>query len=353
MNELSSNEDYQLWLNEIVLKTQKAQVKVATAANSALILFYWELGRIVNEKLSISSWGDKVIDQLSQDLQKKFSGLKGLSRSNIKYCQRFYLFYKSSAIGQQAVDQLEQCLIKIPWGHNIKIFTKSKSYDEAWFYITQTIENGWSRNTLALQMKSGLYDRQGKAITNFDKTLPTTQSDLAKQTIKDPYVFDFLTMTQPYNERDIELSLIEHVSKFLLELGKGFAFVGRQYHLSIAGNDYYLDLLFYHIKLKCYVVVELKNTKFIPEYAGKLNFYLSAVDDLLMSKDDKPTIGILLCRDKNKIETEFALRGMSQPMGVSEFSFTEIVPEALKCSLPTIEEIETDMAMLNQENENE
>ena len=196
---------------------------------------------------------------------------------------------------------------------------------------------------MALQLKSDLYKRQGKAITNFKQTLPAPQSDLAQQTIKDPYSFDFLTMTKPYNERDVEQQLIEHISRFLLERGKGFAFVGRQYHIEVDESDYYLDLLFYHTKLKCYVVIELKNTKFIPEYAGKLNFYLSAVDSLVKTDDDKPTIGILLCRDKKKIETEFALRDISKPMGVSEFSLTEALPENLKGDLPTVEELELEL----------
>ncbi|EDM29257.1 hypothetical protein LNTAR_22744 [Lentisphaera araneosa HTCC2155] len=347
MSDLLKDDNYQNWLKVIVGKIKEAQIKVASVANSSLILFYWELGRLVVEKQSESSWGDKVIDQLSQDLQKTFPDLKGLSRSNIKYCKRFYLFYTAKGIGQQAVDQLlKEHLVQVPWGHNIQVFTKAKNLDEAQYYLNQSRENAWSRDVLALQIKSNLYGREGKALSNFQQTLPAPQSDLAQQTLKDPYVFDFLTMTQPYNERDIELQLTEHITKFLLELGKGFAFVGRQYHLEVGDSDYYLDLLFYHIKLKCYVVVELKNTKFIPEYAGKLNFYLSAVDSLLKGEDDKPTIGILLCRDKNKIETEFALRDMKKPMGVSEFTLSEVLPEELKSSLPTIEEIELDMKNL-------
>ena len=231
----------------------------------------------------------------------------------------------------------------LPWGHNILIFTKSKDLKEAEFYIQQTIENHWSRDVLALQIKSNLYIRSGKAISNFKQTLPEPMSDLAQQTLKDPYIFDFLTMSKPYHEKDIENQLIQHITKFLLELGKGFAFIGQKYHLEIAENDYYLDLLFYHVRLKCYVVIELKNTKFIPEYAGKLNFYLSAVDSLIKQEDDKPTIGILLCWDKNKIETEFALRDINKPMGVSEFEITEILPDDLKSSLPTIEEIENEL----------
>jgi predicted nuclease of restriction endonuclease-like (RecB) superfamily len=259
--------------------------------------------------------------------------------------RQFYQFYHS-AIGQQAVDQLEDRLklaTQIPWGHNIHIFTKAKSINEAYFYIQQTIENGWSRDILALQIKSQLFSRQGNAITNFQNTLPEPQSDLAIQTMKDPYIFDFLTMSKPYHEKDIEDQLVGHITKFLLELGKGFAFIGRQFHVQVGETDYYIDLLFYHVKLRCYVVIELKNTKFIPEYAGKLNFYLSAVDSLVKSETDNPTIGILLCRDKNNFETEFALRDIHKPMGVSEFQLTEILPDELKSSLPTIEEIENEL----------
>lgn len=211
------------------------------------------------------------------------------------------------------------------------------------FYIVQTIENNWSREVLALQVKTNLYVRTGKAITNFKHTLPDPVSDLAQQTLKDPYVFDFMTMTKPYKEKDIEDQLVQHITKFLLELGKGFAFIGRQYHLVVGESDYYLDLLFYHTRLKCYTVVEIKNTAFIPEYAGKLNFYLSAVDSLIKQADDNPTIGILLCRDKNNIEAEFALRDINKPMGVSEFEITETLPDNLKSSLPTIEEIENEL----------
>jgi predicted nuclease of restriction endonuclease-like (RecB) superfamily len=241
-------------------------------------------------------------------------------------------------------------LKQIPWGHNILIFTQSKSITVAAFYIQKTIENAWGRETLALQIKSQLHERQGKAITNFSKTLPEPLSDLARQTLKDPYNFDFVAMATHMKERDLENQLVTHISKFLLELGKGFAFVGQQFHLEIAEQDYYIDLLFYHIKLKCYVVIELKNTKFTPEYAGKINFYLSAVDSLLKQADDKPSIGILLFRDKNNIEVEFALRDMGKPIGVSEFSFTEILPEELKSSLPTIEELEQEFKNLSDAN---
>ena len=331
--------------------------RYALAANRELILFYWELGKMISVKLNESNWGDKVLFNLSKDLKSEFPESKGFSERNLKYAKFFYEFYNST-IGQQPVAQLQkadkqqidktdklsqQLVDQIPWGHNIQIFTKAKSVEEAQFYIQQTIENGWSRDVLALQLKSGLYQRHGKSITNFRQTLPAPQSDLAQQTIKDPYSFDFLTMTRPYNEKDVEQQLIVHMSKFLLELGKGFAFVGRQYHIEVDESDYYIDLLFYHTKLKCYVVIELKNTRFIPEYAGKLNFYLSAVDSLIKAEDDKPTIGILLCRDKKKIETEFALRGISKPMGVSEFTLTESLPDNLKGDLPTVEELESEL----------
>jgi len=351
--------EYQAWLKTIKQRVVSARLRVALAANSELILFYWELGAMIAQKQSQSQWGDKLIAQLSADLQKAFPDLTGFSNSNLKYCLRFFQFYASAQgtataaagstpalIGQQAVDQL-------PWGHNILIFTKCRSVAEASFYLGQTLEHGWSRDVLALQLKSNLYARAGKAVTNFSRTLPSPQSDLAQQTLKDPYTFDFMAMTAPYNERDVEHQLTQHITQFLLELGKGFAFIGRQYPLEIAGNDYYIDLLFYHVTLKCYVVVELKNRKFIPEYAGKLNFYLSAVDSLLKRDDDQPTIGLLLCRDKNNIEVEFALRDMNKPMGVSEYMLVEALPDNLKGALPTVEEIESDWQQLQQQQQPE
>jgi predicted nuclease of restriction endonuclease-like (RecB) superfamily len=346
---LTVTPEYQEWLAEIKVRIAKAQIKVARAANSELIFFYWELGKAIVRKFEESAWGNKVIEQLAKDLKEEFPNLSGFSRRNLYYIKKFYQFFSSTNSANAIVPHSEAQLSgttfpqlrgQIPWGHIKIILDKVKNIEDAQFYISETCSNGWSRDVLALQIKSNLYGRQGKAITNFSVTLPSPQSDLAQQTIKDPYTFDFLTMTKPYNERDIENQLIENITSFLLELGKGFAFIGKQYHLTVGDNDYYLDLLFYHIKLRCYVVVELKNTEFKPEYAGKLNFYLSAVDSLLKSENDKPTIGIMLCRDKNKIETEFALRDMNKPMGVSEFIFTEILPDELKSDLPTIEEIE-------------
>ncbi len=355
MKNIVINKEYINWLKDVKESIRKARIKTALVANASLVEFYFSLGKMISEKDVI--WGSKFLERLSDDLKQEFPEMKGFSVTNLRYCK---LFYEYVLIHPQVGDELEKIIhpqhedelnlninsdlykkmCAIPWGHIKHIIGKVKNTEQALFYIQQTIENGWSRDVLALQIKSDLYNRQGKAITNFEQTLPSPQSDLAKQTIKDPYVFDFLTLTKSYNEQDIELQLIEHISKFLLELGKGFAFIGRQYHIEVDENDYYIDLLFYHTRLKCYVVIELKNTKFKPEYAGKLNFYLSAVDSLIKADDDKPTIGILLCRNKNKIETEFALRGMSKPIGVSEFSLSEVLPEDLKSDLPTIEELE-------------
>lgn len=352
---LAAQAEYREWLSVIKNRIKSSQFNVALSANRELIHFYWDLGRMIVKKQKMSKWGDKIISQLSLDLRKEFTSIQGLSVSNLKYCKRFFLFY---SIGQQGVDQLEDsweqviqkyCVDQIPWSHNIHIFTKSKTLESAKFYIAKTIENSWGRDTLALQIKSNLFKRQGNAVTNFSDTLPVPHSDLAQQTLKDPYIFDFLTMTQPYNELEIELKLVKHITRFLLELGKGFAFIGRQYPLEVDGNSYYIDLLFYHTKLKCYVVVELKNKKFIPEFAGKLNFYLSAVDSLVKADDDNPTIGLLLCRDKSNIEVEFALRDMKKAIGVSEYIMTEALPDNLKGSIPTVEEIEADLNLIDND----
>ena len=372
---------YKQWLTELKTKIRSTQIKAAIAVNTELILFYWELGRMLSEKLSQSSWGDKVLETLSKDLRDEFPEMKGFSVSNLKTCKLFFEYFSSllgnenedlkSLISSQLVNQLQiadnqynefnyqftdrlqetfikDIVAKIPWGHIKVIITKIKKFQDAIFYIQKIKENNWSRDVLTLQIISNPHNRRGATIPNFNKTLPEALSDLAQQTLKDPYIFDFLQLSEGYKEKDIENQLVSHITKFLMELGKGFAFVGKQYHLEIADNDYYIDLLFYHIKLKCYVVIELKNTRFIPEYAGKLNFYLSAIDTLIKQEDDKPTIGILLCRDKNNIEAEFALRDINKPMGVSEFQFTAHLPENLKSSLPTIEEIENEFKNLDQ-----
>ena len=333
--EMILDAEYKEWFLGLKSKIRSMQLKAAVAVNGALIEFYWELGRMITEKQSQTKWGDKLIDQVARDLKTEFPDMAGLSNSNLKYCKRFYTFYQSS-MGQQAVDQ-------IPWGHNILIFSKSRNIDEAGFYIRKTIENGWSRDVLGLQLKSHLYERQGKAITNFKDTLPDPMSDLATQLLKDPYNFDFLAMTENYKERELENALIDNVTKFLLELGTGFAYVGKQVAMQVGDQEYFIDLLFYHLKLRAYVVIELKVTDFIPEYAGKLSFYLSVANDILRHPTDNPTIGLLICKNKNNVIAEYSLKNINQPIGVTEYQLTRLFPEEFKSSLPTIEEIETEL----------
>jgi predicted nuclease of restriction endonuclease-like (RecB) superfamily len=354
MDEITNHNEYKSFIVEVANKIKQTQTKLAISVNSGLLSFYFELGQMISSKQRHTKWGSKFIENMAHDLKKEFPNLQGFSRTNLFYIKKFYEFYNdtlvqrsvgliqnpTNTIVQQEVGQLEEILFTIPWRHHIEILNKTNTIDEAVYYIQQTIKNNWSKDTLAINIKSNLYQRDTKGINNFKNTLPLPLSDLANQTIKDPYVFDFLTFDKPYIERDIENKLIDNITKFLLELGRGFAYVGKQYHLEIAGVDRYIDLLFYHIELKCYVVIELKNKKFIPEYAGKLNFYISAVDTILKKENDNPTIGILLCRDKNNIEVEFSLRDIKKPMGVSEFELTEIIPQELKSSLPSIEEIE-------------
>ena len=352
------------WLAAVKSRIHAARMKIALSANSELIALYYALGARLNERESTAQWGTGFIDAFSKDLKASFPDVGGFSAKNLRYCRAFFRFYCDPAIWQQAVAklpsapwagvdaELKQRIALIPWGHHIQIFSKCSDLAEAGFYITQTIEQGWSRDILTLQLKSRLHHRAGKAVTNFSSTLPAPQSDLVQQTLKDPCTFDFMAITAPYNERDVERQLTQHITQFLLELGKGFVFIGRQYHLEIADSNY-IDLLFYQVTLKCYVVVELKTRKFIPEYAGKLNFYLSAVDSLLKRDDDQPTIGLLLCRDQNNIEVEFALRDMNKPMGASEYTLVETLPDNLKGSLPTVEEIELDLQQLHDKDDSD
>jgi len=340
--------EYKNWITEVKAKVRSSQIKAALAVNSELIRFYWELGQMIHEKQRQFSWGEKIIERISDDLKKEFPDIAGLSSRNLKYCRQFYRFYHSS-IGQQPVAQLSNKLLdKIPWGHNILVFSKSQDIEEAQFYVQKIIENNWSRDTLAIQLKSKLYQRQGKAITNFTNTLPEPKSDLAQQTLKDPYVFDFLQLAEDYKERDIENQLIDNITRFLLELGKGFAFIGRQYRLELNEKEYFIDLLFYHIPMQCYVVAEIKNRDFEPEYAGKLNFYLTLIDRTLKRPHENPTIGILLCRGKDNLEVEYALQDIHKPMGVSEFKLAEVLPDNLKSSLPSVQELEEELKKLDK-----
>ncbi len=334
---------YRTFLESIKDRVRRAQVGAALAANRELILLYWEIGREILTRQREEGWGTKVIDQLASDLRRTFPGLKGFSSRNLKYMRAFAEAWPDREIVQQLVAQ-------IPWGHNVRILDKAKTPEERSFYVQHSLEHGWSRNILVAQIESGLYHRQGKAITNFDDTLPEPGSDLAQQTLKDPYVFDFLELTADARERELELALVEHIRSFLLELGVGFAFVGHQVHLEVGGEDFYLDMLFYHLRLRCFVVIDLKTGDFRPEYAGKMNFYLSAVDDLLRRPDlDGPTIGLLLCKGKNRIVVEYALRDTVKPIGVAEWQLTRSLPEKLSGSLPSVDTLEVELAESNTE----
>lgn len=342
---------YKDWLTELKQKVRSAQLKAAVAVNATLIEFYFDLGRSISEKQT--HWGSGFLKQLSQDLRNEFSKMEGFSETNLKYCRLFFHYVHngpqagetaSAAIRPQPEDELLLSRFKqIPWGHVKLIVNKIKVRDEALFYIEKTIENGWSRNILGIQIEGNLYGRQGKAINNFKHTLPDISSDLAHQLLKDPYQFDFLSLTENYKERELENALVENITKFLLELGSGFAYVGKQVLLKVGEDEFFIDLLFYHLKLRAYIVIELKATDFIPEYAGKLSFYLSAANDLLKHPADNPTIGLLICKNKNSVVAEYALKGIHQPIGVSEYELTKLFPEELKSSLPTIEEIENEL----------
>lgn len=333
---ISPLQNYFSVLENIKKQIKESRLKAALSVNSEMIRLYWKIGFAILEKQKTAKWGDKILENLSRDLSEAFPDMSGFGSQNLKYMKRFAAEYTEKEFGQQAVDQ-------IPWGHNVAIIYLVKTKEERQFYIKETIANGWSRNVLEMQIKTNLFHRQGKAITNFKQTLPAEISDLVNQTLKDPYIFDFLTIGKEAHEREIEKSLVEHVEKFLLTLGKGFAFVGRQYELKVGDEDFYLDLLFYHIHLKCYVVVELKAGKFKPEDAGKLNFYLSVVDGEIKRSDDNPTIGILLCGSKNGLTAEYSLQGISKPMGVTSYEITEKLPKNLKTQLPTIEEFEAEL----------
>ena len=293
--------------------------------------------RELHEKMETAVWGSNLIEQVADELKMEFPDIKGFSRRNLFAIRQCYRFY---SIKYQFVPQF---VAQIPWGHNRLIITKIKNLSEAEFYCLETIKNTWDREMLEVQISNNLYARSAYALHNFATTLPEYQSLLLSQTLKDPYVFDFLSLNGDVLEKTIEDELISHITSFLLELGKGFAFLGQQYKIEISDTDYYLDMLFYHVDLRCYVVVELIAGKFKPEYAGKLNFYLSAVDAQLKKHDDKPSIGILLCRSKDKIEVEYSLRDIDKPIGISEYLITDSIPENLKAKLPSIEQLENEL----------
>ncbi|MDL1974199.1 MAG: PDDEXK nuclease domain-containing protein [Deltaproteobacteria bacterium] len=358
---------YSQLLDAVKIRIRQAQVKAMLSANAEMILMYWDIGRIIAERQKNEGWGAGVIPRLSKDIRNELPEVKGFSERNIGYMMRFAREYSMPLILQQPVAKissevrpesqvlsplhgkdimecLQRLVANIPWGHNILLMQKIKDLPTRVWYMRQAIENGWSRDVLGMMVKSKAHNRQGTAVTNFSAQLPSPQSDMAQQALKDPYIFDFLSLTEPFQERELEAGLVQHLEKFLIELGQGFAFVGRQYHLEISEKDFYIDLLFYQLNLRCFMVIELKKGDFKPEYAGKMNFYCSVVDDKLKHETDKPTIGLVLCQTKDRILAEYALRDLKKPIGISEYELTRALPEELKSSLPSIEDIEKELA---------
>ncbi|KVL09599.1 PDDEXK nuclease domain-containing protein [Burkholderia ubonensis] len=329
-------DDYRSWLTDLKQRVEHARQRAAASANRELVTLYWQIGRDILERQQRRGWGAKVIDQLARDLKDAFPDMRGFSPRNLKYMRALAQAWPAPEFVQQAVAQL-------PWSHVVTLLDKLKDPATRDWYAGKSLEHGWSRNVLAMQIDTQAHTRAGSAVTNFDARLPPPQSDLAREALKDPYVFDFLGLTEDAQERDIEQALTRHITRFLLELGAGFAFVGRQYRLEVGGDEFFIDLLFYHLKLRCYVVVELKATPFRPDYAGQLNFYLSAVDAQLRAPEDQPTIGLLLCRERNRLVAEYALRGMANPMGVAEYQLLRQIPKSLESGLPSIDRIEAEL----------
>ncbi len=350
MNTLLNTKEYREFIKELKNRIQSAQLKAAVSVNQTMLQLYWDLAERIITRQQASAWGDGILGQISHDLQSEFPDMKGFSLRNLQYMRQWYQFWsETNSIVQQAAAQLDNALYvqqlvsQIPWWHNVIIISKVKEQDEALFYVQQTIQNNWSRAVLTHHIESRLFQREGKAITNFKATLPAPQSDLAQQILKDPYNFDFLLLRKKHDEKELEDALIEHVTRFLLELGAGFSYIGRQYKLEVGDDDYFIDLLFYHTRLHCFVVIELKAVKFKPEFAGKLNFYVSAVDGILKTEQDNPTIGIIICKSKNDVVVEYALKDIHKPIGVSEYLITKNLPAAFQSSLPSIEQIEAEL----------
>ncbi|MGD1930957.1 MAG: YhcG family protein [Leptolyngbyaceae cyanobacterium] len=333
---------YSALLNDLKQRIRTAQVRAALAVNRELVMLYWQMGREILQRQQAEGWGGKVIQRLAKDLKREFPDVKGFSRSNLMYMRAFAEAWPDEAIVQQAAGQ-------IPWFHNCTLLDKVKDPEARRWYIQQTIENGWSRNVLVMQIESGLYDRQGGAVTNFARALPVPQSDLAQQLIKDPYNFDFLTISKDARESELESALTYQIRNFLLELGMGFSFLGSQYPIEVSGKEYRLDLLFYHVHLHCYVVIDLKMGEFEPQHSGQMSFYVAAVDNLLRTDRDDPTIGIILCKSKDRTTVEYALQGSQQPIGVSSYKLRDNLPESLKQQLPTSEQLEVGLETAIQE----
>ena len=327
---------YAEWLLDLKSRIHTAQQRAALAVNRELVLLYWQIGRDILARQAEQGWGAKVIERLAHDLREAFPEMKGFSPRNLKYMRAFAEAWPDAEFVQAVLAQL-------PWYHQLALLDKLTSPEARRWYVSKAIEHNWSRNVLVMQIETRLRERNGAAVTNFDASLPKPQSDLARESLKDPYRFDFLGLTGEAQEREIEHALVKHVTDFLLELGAGFAFVGRQVLLDVGGEEFFIDLLFYHLKLRCYVVIELKAGKFKPEHLGQLGFYLTAVDRQVKSEHDNPSIGLLLCKSKNKVVAEYALGDKSQPMGIAEYKLLESLPKELQTSLPSIEQIENEL----------
>ncbi|BFU94183.1 MAG: hypothetical protein NTNFB02_09050 [Nitrospira sp.] len=354
-------------VTEVKGRIQAAQTRAMLAVNAELVRLYWDIGRIIDERQRREGWGAAVIPRLALELKNELPELKGFSERNIGRMIAFYREYSEpatispppaaklsspgnlpppaaklpSAPGTHPVDSL---LWLIPWFHHVILIEKIKDLPTRRWYMEQTLANGWSRNILALQIDAQAHARHGKAVSNFATMLPTPQSDLVQQTLKDPYIFDFLTLAEPFQERELETELVRHLEKFLLELGQGFAFVARQYRLDVGNEDFYIDLLFYHLRLRAFIVIDLKKGKFKPEYAGKLNFYCNVVNDRLKHATDAPTIGLILCQTKDHLLAEYSFAGIDKPIGISTYELTRALPKELQSALPTVEEIEAELA---------
>ncbi len=362
MNKIILDKDYSIWLSQIKEKVRLSQIKASLSINKELISLYINLGVQILEKQEYAKWGENFLGQLSNDLRSEFPDISGFSKRNLELIRQWTTFYlplllqntkqavsqiheSNTQITKQLVSQLQiadnksiDAMLNIPWGHHILIIQKIKNTDEALFYVAETIENNWSRSILEYQIETNLYKRQGAAISNFKNVLPLPQSDLANELLKDPYNFEFISLGEKAKEKELEQKLVQQISKFLLELGKGFAYMGQQFQLKVGNKEYRTDLLFYHTKLKCYVVIELKYKEFEPEFIGKLNFYISAIDQLVKDEADNATIGILLCKNKDNYEVEFALRDINKPIGVSEYRYKEL-PDTIKQAFPTLKQL--------------
>ena len=329
---LINNNEYFKIVENIKSQIHAAQYKAVLGANVEMLTLYWNIGKVIIDNIK---WGNKFVENLSRDIKSEFPKAKGYSVRNLTYMRKFAEAYPD-------IEILQQSVAKLPWKNNLTLMTKIKNEKERNWYINKNLENGWNNTVLIHQIELKLYERQAVAekVSNFEKALPSPQSELAKEILKDPYLFDFVEASESKVEREIETELVNNITKFLLELGSGFAFVGNQYHIEVGGQDFYMDLLFYHLNLRCFIVIELKTTAFKPEYAGKLNFYLSAVDDMLRHKTDNPSIGLLLCKEKNNIIAEYALKEINRPIGVSEYKLIEKLPSELENALPSVEDIE-------------